>query len=178
MPKHTRQTVDNRVSPAADRTIRNIETDRGPPNDNGRFVTRMKIGPRCFRRCSFAASLALHSEDQVSPLVYIIIEGGSQTWSSSLGTKDSMLACQCGLQEIENTSGSTRAVIVCLRVEDPENSRQVTLSLSHGAHTRDITVTATPQARHVLARSCLLPHLCQTLLCRVRLSSSRTSYCR
>lgn len=76
MAKQTRQTVDRWFSPAADRTMRKTETANGPPSDRGRLVTgkvvsqaaernsaigllpRMKMGPRCFRRCSFAASLA------------------------------------------------------------------------------------------------------------------------
>lgn len=69
IPKHTLQTVERWFSPAADNTMRNMETARGPPKDKGRFVTKMKIGPRCSRRLSLAASLADVDEAGYSPPV-------------------------------------------------------------------------------------------------------------
>lgn len=50
--------MDRWFDPAADKTIKKMDTASGLPNASGRFVTRMKIGPRCFNLCSFAASLA------------------------------------------------------------------------------------------------------------------------
>lgn len=44
-----------------------METARGPPKDNGRFVTRMKTGPRCLGACSFAASDAEVEDAGYSP---------------------------------------------------------------------------------------------------------------
>jgi hypothetical protein len=47
----------------------NTITANGPPNDSGRFVTRMKIGPRRLSACSFAASEAETEEAGYSPPV-------------------------------------------------------------------------------------------------------------
>ena len=69
IPKHTRHIVERWFDPAADKTIKKIDTDSGLPNASGRFVTRMKIGPRCFNLCSFAASLALVELAGYSPPV-------------------------------------------------------------------------------------------------------------
>jgi len=48
--------------------MRNTETASGDPKDRGRFVTRMKIGPRDFGVCSFAASEADVLEAGYSPM--------------------------------------------------------------------------------------------------------------
>ena len=69
MPKQTRHTVLRWLVPAAERTIRKTLTARGPPNDRGRFVTRMKIGPLCFKVCSLAASEADVEDAGYSPPV-------------------------------------------------------------------------------------------------------------
>ena len=45
--------------PAAMKTIKKMLTAKGPPKDKGKLVTRMKMGPRCFRVCSLAASEAV-----------------------------------------------------------------------------------------------------------------------
>lgn len=42
-------------------------TANGPPNDKGRFVTRMNVGPRRLRACSFAASDAATEDAGYSP---------------------------------------------------------------------------------------------------------------
>jgi len=42
-------------------------TQRGPPKESGRLVTRMKMGPRWERVCSFAASDAEVEEAGYSP---------------------------------------------------------------------------------------------------------------
>lgn len=55
--------------PVAWSTIRKIETASGPPNESGRFVTRMKIGPLLFKACAFAASDALVELAGYSPPV-------------------------------------------------------------------------------------------------------------
>lgn len=47
--------------------MRNMDTASGVPNDRGRLVTRMKIGPRDFRACSFAASDAEVDDAGYSP---------------------------------------------------------------------------------------------------------------
>jgi hypothetical protein len=47
--------------------MRNIETGSGVPKERGRLVTRMNIGPRDFRACSFAASEAEVDEAGYSP---------------------------------------------------------------------------------------------------------------
>jgi hypothetical protein len=49
------------------KTIRKTDTARGVPNERGRLVTRMKIGPREPRACSFAASDADVDEAGYSP---------------------------------------------------------------------------------------------------------------
>jgi hypothetical protein len=49
--------------------MRKIETASGPPKDKGRLVTRMKIGPRFFKVCSFAASDADVDEAGYSPTI-------------------------------------------------------------------------------------------------------------
>lgn len=51
----------------AENTIRNTMTASGVPNDRGRFVTRINIGPRFFSACSFAASEADVDEAGYSP---------------------------------------------------------------------------------------------------------------
>ena len=56
MPKVTLHSVERCLVVVADSTIRKMLTARGPPNESGRFVTRMKIGPRLFNVNSFAAS--------------------------------------------------------------------------------------------------------------------------
>ena len=64
--------VDRCVEPfdlAAENTIRNTDTANGPPNESGRFVTKMNIGPRCFRVCSLAASDADVEDAGYSPPV-------------------------------------------------------------------------------------------------------------
>ena len=58
MPKVTRHSVERCFVVVACRTIRKIETANGPPTERGRFVTRIKIGPRFFRVNSFADSEA------------------------------------------------------------------------------------------------------------------------
>ena len=58
MPKVTLHSVERCLVVVADSTIKNMLTARGPPNESGRFVTRMKIGPRLFNVNSFAASEA------------------------------------------------------------------------------------------------------------------------
>lgn len=67
IPKQTRQTVDRCLVVAAERTIRKMMTARGPPNDRGKLVTMMKIGPRRFKVCSFAASDAEVEDAGYSP---------------------------------------------------------------------------------------------------------------
>jgi hypothetical protein len=47
--------------------MRNIEVASGVPKDKGRFVTRMKTGPRDLRACSLAASDAEVDEAGYSP---------------------------------------------------------------------------------------------------------------
>jgi hypothetical protein len=47
--------------------MRNTMTASGVPNDRGRFVTRMKSGPRLLRACSFAASDAEVDDAGYSP---------------------------------------------------------------------------------------------------------------
>ncbi len=42
-------------------------TAKGPPNERGKFVTIMKIGPRRFKVCSFAASDAEVEDAGYSP---------------------------------------------------------------------------------------------------------------
>lgn len=90
MPKQVRHTVDKWLDPAAERTIKKMDTDNGPPNcknsvrtcvqirwgyigwfitDNGKLVTNMNIGPRCLSLCSFAASEALVELAGYSPPV-------------------------------------------------------------------------------------------------------------
>jgi hypothetical protein len=49
--------------------MRNTQTASGVPKDRGRFVTRMKIGPRAFKACSFAASEAEVEEAGYSPFI-------------------------------------------------------------------------------------------------------------
>ncbi len=49
--------------------MRKTQTARGPPNDKGRFVTRMKIGPRRLRVYSLAASDADVDDAGYSPPV-------------------------------------------------------------------------------------------------------------
>jgi len=44
--------------PVACSTIRKTDTAKGPPKERGRFVTRIKIGPRRERVYSLAASEA------------------------------------------------------------------------------------------------------------------------
>jgi hypothetical protein len=51
----------------AEKTMRNMETAKGVPKDRGRFVTRIKIGPRDLSACSFAASDAEAEEAGYSP---------------------------------------------------------------------------------------------------------------
>ena len=48
-------------------TIRKTETANGPPNDNGKFVTMIKAGPRCLGVNSFADSEADVDEAGYSP---------------------------------------------------------------------------------------------------------------
>ena len=67
IPKQTRQMVDKFLVVAAERTIRKMMTARGPPNDKGKLVTMMKIGPRRFNVCSFAASDAEVEDAGYSP---------------------------------------------------------------------------------------------------------------
>lgn len=69
MPKHTRHTVDGLPLPAALNTIRKMAEASGPPNVNGRFVTRMKIGPRRFNVYALADSDADVEEAGYSPPV-------------------------------------------------------------------------------------------------------------
>jgi len=52
--------------------MRKMETASGPPNDRGRLVTRIKMGPRLFKVCSFAASEADVDEAGYSPAVMLI----------------------------------------------------------------------------------------------------------
>lgn len=59
--------VERRFAPAAERTMRKMMTARGPPNDRGKFVTMMKIGPRRFNVCSLAASDAEVEDAGYSP---------------------------------------------------------------------------------------------------------------
>lgn len=47
--------------------MRKMMTARGPPNDRGKFVTMMKIGPRRFKVCSLAASDAEVEDAGYSP---------------------------------------------------------------------------------------------------------------
>jgi len=47
--------------------MRNMMTARGPPNDKGKLVTIIKMGPRRFRVCSFAASDAEVEDAGYSP---------------------------------------------------------------------------------------------------------------
>ena len=65
----TRHNVDRWFVVVAARTIRNTQTAKGPPKDNGRFVTRMKMGPRFFSVYSLAASDAEVDEAGYSPPV-------------------------------------------------------------------------------------------------------------
>lgn len=67
IPKHTRQTVLKCDWWQAERTIRKIETANGPPNESGRFVTRMNAGPRRFSVSSLAASDADADDAGYSP---------------------------------------------------------------------------------------------------------------
>jgi hypothetical protein len=59
----------------AEKTMRNTATARGVPKDRGRFVTRMKIGPRDLRECSFAASDAEVEEAGYSPYEHLSVTG-------------------------------------------------------------------------------------------------------
>ena len=64
--------MDRCVEPfdlAAEKTIRKTDTANVPPNESGKFVTKMKIGPRCFRVCSLAASDADVEDAGYSPPV-------------------------------------------------------------------------------------------------------------
>ena len=56
--------------------MRKMETARGPPKDNGRLVTRMKMGPRFFKVRSFAASDADVDEAGYSPVKRLILGNG------------------------------------------------------------------------------------------------------
>jgi hypothetical protein len=47
--------------------MRKIDIASGVPNERGRFVTRIKIGPRDLRVCWLAASEALVEEAGYSP---------------------------------------------------------------------------------------------------------------
>lgn len=67
MPKHTLQRVDKCFSVVIARTIKKTMTANGPPTDRGRFVTRMKMGPRLLSECSFAASEAEVEDAGYSP---------------------------------------------------------------------------------------------------------------
>ena len=69
MPKHTRHNVERWCVVAAERTIKKTITASGPPKDSGKLVTIMKIGPRLFRLCSFAASDAEVDDAGYSPPV-------------------------------------------------------------------------------------------------------------
>lgn len=53
--------------------MRKMETARGPPNDRGRLVTSIKMGPRFFKLCSLAASEADVDEAGYSPLTMLIL---------------------------------------------------------------------------------------------------------
>lgn len=59
--------VERWVGPVAESTIRKIMTANGPPEARGRFVTRINMGPRFFKACSFAASDAEVDEAGYSP---------------------------------------------------------------------------------------------------------------
>jgi hypothetical protein len=54
--------------------MRNTMTASGVPNDRGRFVTRMNIGPRFSRVCSLAASDADTDDAGYSPCRISILE--------------------------------------------------------------------------------------------------------
>ena len=47
--------------------MRNIEIAKGPPKERGKFVTKMKTGPRFCGVCSLAASEAEVEEAGYSP---------------------------------------------------------------------------------------------------------------
>lgn len=69
MPKQTLHTVERWFVVAAESTIKNTITAKGPPKESGRLVTRMKIGPRFFRACSLTASEADVDDAGYSPPV-------------------------------------------------------------------------------------------------------------
>ena len=69
MPKQTRHNVDGCCAVVACSTMRKIEDARGTPKDNGRFVTRMKTVPLCFRAYVLADSDAEVEEAGYSPPV-------------------------------------------------------------------------------------------------------------
>jgi hypothetical protein len=57
--------------------MRNMMTASGAPNDNGRFVTIMKTGPRFLRVCSLAASDAEVDDAGYSPKALVRVLDGS-----------------------------------------------------------------------------------------------------
>jgi hypothetical protein len=49
--------------------MRKTTTAKGPPNDSGRFVTKINVGPRLFNERSLAASEAEIEDAGYSPPV-------------------------------------------------------------------------------------------------------------
>jgi hypothetical protein len=77
----------------AQRTIRKIDTAKGPPSDRGKLVTIMKAGPRRLGMRSFAVSEAAVEDAGYSPpapigAVSISHKVESIFWTIRLGTND------------------------------------------------------------------------------------------